>query len=313
MRATERESLLSLGRLLQSANYTFTTVTPESHRRVMTRDTQARTCRDVFGWNKYFSVENVSPAMLTLLEEAGQVDQSARGLRSKVRYSTYGKLMFIHSAFPTSNQGSVFFGPDTYRFMNVVRAKLATMDATRLRTVFDVGCGSGAGGIFVRCLIGARDGLKVVLSDINEQALEFSRIGVSLNDAGDIETSLHDIRDGLPLHPDLVISNPPYLVDPEQRLYRDGGGEFGFDLSLQIVSAALEGLTRGGTLILYTGTPVVEGQDLFKAAVTPLIDGPHVSFTYLEVDPDVFGEELDAPPYDVADRIAAVSLVLTKA
>ena len=34
-----------------------------------------------------------------------------------------------------------------------------------------------------------------------------------------------------------------------------------------------------------------------------------VAFIYREIDPDVFGEELDAPAYANAERIAAVALV----
>jgi hypothetical protein len=32
--------------------------------------------------------------------------------------------------------------------------------------------------------------------------------------------------------------------------------------------------------------------------------------TYEEIDPDVFGEELEHPPYDRADRIAVVAVTI---
>jgi hypothetical protein len=35
-------------------------------------------------------------------------------------------------------------------------------------------------------------------------------------------------------------------------------------------------------------------------------------FVYEEIDPDVFGEELDRPAYATADRIAAVGLTAIK-
>ena len=35
-------------------------------------------------------------------------------------------------------------------------------------------------------------------------------------------------------------------------------------------------------------------------------------FSYREIDPDVFGEELDAPAYAHAERIAAVALVASR-
>jgi hypothetical protein len=72
------------------------------------------------------------------------------------------------------------------------------------------------------------------------------------------------------------------------------------------VREALERLRPGGRLLLYTGTAVVEGEDLFRQRLAPLLQGvPH---EYFELDPDVFGEELENPPYKAADRIAVVGL-----
>jgi hypothetical protein len=38
-----------------------------------------------------------------------------------------------------------------------------------------------------------------------------------------------------------------------------------------------------------------------------------VRFSYEEIDPDVFGEELAYPPYDRADRIAVVAVTIEAA
>ena len=54
------------------------------------------------------------------------------------------------------------------------------------------------------------------------------------------------------------------------------------------------------------------GADLFKKAVLELLKDENVKLNYEEIDPDVFGEELEAPPYDRADRIAAVAVVVRK-
>jgi hypothetical protein len=37
-----------------------------------------------------------------------------------------------------------------------------------------------------------------------------------------------------------------------------------------------------------------------------------VRLAYTEIDPDVFGEELDRPPYDRADRIAVVGVTVDR-
>ena len=67
----------------------------------------------------------------------------------------------------------------------------------------------------------------------------------------------------------LIISNPPYLVDRSARLYRHGGGELGFDLSVRIVQDSIDRLYPGGRLFVYTGTPVVDGVDHILAAIAP--------------------------------------------
>lgn len=76
---------------------------------------------------------------------------------------------------------------------------------------------------------------------------------------------------------------------------------------------AIRRLTEGGTLLLYTGTAVVGGVDGFLRAVRPLLEQTGVAWQYEEVDPDVFGEELERPSYVDVDRIAAVTLTLTTA
>ena len=110
---------------------------------------------------------------------------------------------------------------------------------------------------------------------------------------------------------DLIVANPPYLVDPAERAYRHGGGPLGAGLSLRILDAAISRLDRGGTLVLYTGAAIVSGRDPFRDAVLDRLHGSGLSWRYDEVDPDVFGEELDSGAYANADRIAAVVLTAT--
>jgi hypothetical protein len=71
-------------------------------------------------------------------------------------------------------------------------------------------------------------------------------------------------------------------------------------------------LSTGGTLLLYTGSAVINGIDGFREAAERIVSELGSTCAYAEVDPDVFGEELDNPPYTTADRIAAVVLTATK-
>jgi hypothetical protein len=98
------------------------------------------------------------------------------------------------------------------------------------------------------------------------------------------------------------------MRDAGGRLYRDGGGDFGEQLSVRIVREALPRLAAGGTLVVYTGAAIVDGRDRFLDSVLPDLRARSLQYAYEELDPDVFGEELEQPHYAGVDRIAAVGL-----
>ena len=303
-------ALVELGRALQSAGYRFTAVTPETHRRVLNHFQGPNNLQSIFGWNRTFGRNEVAPQILDLLAAASALVEVNGHFRSKVRFATLDDLLFVHSGFPTTEQDAVFFGPDTYRFARLLRASLMNMPANRRLKLVDVGSGSGAGGIYAsRLLPGTTE---LILADINPKALEFSAVNVALNDIPGGETVLSDVLDAVEGEIDLVIANPPYLVDAERRLYRDGGGEFGIALALRIVEQGLARLRPGGRLVLYTGTPILRGVDPFFESVSPVLQLPGLQFVYEEIDPDVFGEELDRQAYAHADRIAVVGLTVIK-
>ena len=60
------------------------------------------------------------------------------------------------------------------------------------------------------------------------------------------------------------------------------------------------------------GTAIVSGRDLFRDAALLAVAEGDFAWTYEEVDPDVFGEELETPAYRTAERIAAVVLNVRK-
>jgi methylase of polypeptide subunit release factors len=225
--------------------------------------------------------------------------------RSLIRFSTIGELLFAHSSYPTSERDSVFFGPDTYRFACAISGLADRYPQFRPGTIVDVGTGSGAGGIFAKSLF--QNASRVVLSDINPKALEFAQINAVLNDC-EADFRQSDILKSVDAAPDLVISNPPYLIDAADRAYRHGGGDWGCALAERILDEALDRLSGEGHLLLYSGAPIVNGVDKFLEAVRPVLRQRVNKFRYEETDPDVFGEELESAPYDQADRIATVVL-----
>src|SRR5690606_37683213 len=108
---------------------------------------------------------------------------------------------------------------------------------------------------------------QLLLTDINPRALHFAGINAGLAGVdqcmlreGDLFTPV-----GAPL--DLIVANPPYLMDDMDRAYRNGGGKLGSGISLRIVLEGLPRLDANGIMILYTAAPVVDGRDIFHESI----------------------------------------------
>lgn len=292
-------ALLELGRALRASGYEFVTVTPETHRAVLERDPRpARDVRDVFGWSRPFAESVLPENLLRLAYDANVIHRDGEFLRSDIRFSSLGRHLYVHSAFPTLAADAVFFGPDTYRFAAFVERSL-----TRCRRLVDVGCGTGAGGLGA-----AGFTERLVLADISARAVRFASINTAL--AGvDAELVESDVLTGVSGAVDAVIANPPYLLDRASRVYRNGGGRHGEALSLRILRDSLQRLERGGRIVLYTASAIVDGRDHFREVAENLCRSAGASFDYSELDPDVFGSELSESAYAGVERLAAVGLV----
>ena len=314
----QSDLLASVLRHVDDAGYRFTTTTPLTHQRLLDYrgGEPGTTLRDVFGWNLPFLAAAVPPDLLDLMTRAGILVRRGAFLKSALRIASLDDLLFTHSAFPTTDQAAVFFGPDTYRFVRFVQSHLPAVISQANPDVplrlLDIGCGSGAGGITVARAL-RRAGLVVdaTLNDINPLALDTSALnaqhaGVSVN------LALGDALDSVAGDFDLIIANPPFLDDAQQRAYRHGGAGLGRALSVRFAADALARLAPGGRLLLYTGVAMLDGTDPFLAELAPLLAASGCDWRYEEIDPDIFGDELSRPIYAHVDRIAAVGLVATR-
>ena len=140
----ERErSLVDLGRWLRTHHYAFVTPTPETHRRVNARPGNefAQDFTSVFGWSRPFE----APLLAKLLHTKVVVPEpDGTHLRAAVRFSTLRDQLYVHSAYPTSAEDAVFFGPDTYRFCTLLSQVIERSDL-----LLDLGCGAGVGGLSI--------------------------------------------------------------------------------------------------------------------------------------------------------------------
>ena len=309
--ATYAHPLVALGNWLRTDGYHFVTPTPLTHARVNARDPlEARNLRDVFGWSRHFRANLLPASVLSWLEQAGMVVNSGGLLLSKVRFSTLGDQLYAHSAYPTTDADAVFFGPDTYRFAGLLENELALRPLAPRARILDVGCGAGPGGI--SAALASIGSPSLVLADINPKALEFAKVNAALAAVDGVEFLESDLFTAVSGDFDLIVSNPPYLVDAAARTYRHGGGELGSGLSERILQQGMAQLAPGGRLVLYTGAAIVDGEDPFFQRVQSLLSGSAWPFRYRELDPDVFGEELDTPAYAHVERIASVALAVQR-
>ncbi|MCF5709707.1 methyltransferase [Pseudomonas syringae] len=306
----DRTALIALAQRLKNGGYRFITPTPLTHQRVNERpeNRTALSLRDVFGWSRIIPESMLPVSEAQGLLEAGIVQRSEDGLKSKVRFSSLNDLLLVHSAYPTHDEDSVFFGPDTYRFAQSISRHLQSTSHPIKRAV-DIGCGTGAGGLLIAH---ARREAQVHAVDINPKALHFAQINADVAGLENLTCSQSDILTGLTDSFDLIVANPPYMKDTQKRAYRHGGDSLGADLSVRIVRESVDRLTPGGSLLLYTGVAMTGERDPFFEAVKEVINHAELAWTYRELDPDVFGEELLEEGYEDAERIAAVELVVTR-
>ena len=302
-------ALLKLLRLLGSRGYRFVTPTPLTHARIVARRSppSAASLRDVLGWSLPFARDLLDEEVMRLLTEAGVIDDTRDGLRSVVRISSLQDRLFVHSAYPTASADSVFFGPDSYRFADLVMREIGADARTGLRIV-DIGTGAGVGAILAACL---KPHSQVTMTDINPEALRLARVN-ALAAGALVEAREGPGLAGISEPIDVAMINPPYIVDCAERTYRDGGGMRGAELSLELAEEALAALAPGGRLVLYTGSAIVDGIDQLKGEMAERAERLGYAMRYWEIDPDVFGEELDKPQYEEVERIAVVAAVVTR-
>ena len=240
--------------------------------------------------------------------------------------------LYFHSSFPTTAADSVFFGPDTYLFLEFMSVELPKLDfqgasaaVSRPRCAVDVCCGSGAGAIHLARHYNSEAStstpVSVVGLDMNDAALDLAHPNATLaNCASSITFTSSDLFAAVAHRSDidLVVTNPPYIATSAQDgpKYSDGGGQQGLGLPLRIVKEGLDVLAPGGYFLMYTGVAVAynqPGRDALLEHLRELETQGNVELVgYRVLMPDMFGEELSNEAYEDIGRIQLVGAVLRK-
>ena len=115
-------------------------------------------------------------------------------------------------------------------------AMLSVIDFLPSDKVLDLGCGYGVVGILAGKLIGEES---VVMCDISERAVEYSKINATLNGVPNINIRLSDGYKNVEENNfTLILSNPPYHAD--------------FSVPKNFIEFGFRKLTIGGKMVMVT-------------------------------------------------------------
>lgn len=305
----QHQALLFLLKFLKQKNYHFTVITPLSHQRILNRNaklkTKAITLLDIFGWNLAFAETDLESSLFAILKENQLIHFQDGHWFTNVRVASLEDQLFIHSSFPTIQQDAVFFGPDTYRFVYHLKQYLSDKPQPFKRGL-ELCCGTSAAAISMAKHY--PDFNEIMVADLNPKALSYSQINASFADLNNITPVYSNLFASIEGQFDLIFANPPYLIDADQRQYRHGGNVLdGNELSFNIVKEGMQHLNSLGCLFLYTGVAIrPNGNPFLEELKNLLTPYSNIKWSYEEIDPDVFGEELEQPAYQHIERIALV-------
>ena len=134
-------------------------------------------------------------------------------------------------------------------------AMLSVVEFLPSDKVLDLGCGYGVVGILAAKLVGEEN---VVMCDISEQAVEYTKKNAIHNGVPHIDIRLSDGYKNVPQNDfTLILSNPPYHVD--------------FSVPKNFIEFGFRKLTMGGKLVMVT-----KRHDWYKNKLTSVFGGVKV-------------------------------------
>ncbi|MGY0398559.1 MAG: 50S ribosomal protein L3 N(5)-glutamine methyltransferase [Ostreibacterium sp.] len=240
----------------------------------------------VFGHGSFNAFDEAHALVLGLLNLPFELDVSyfdAKLTDSEIETLKNGLMQRIEAKKPVPyiTHRAMFMGLEFYvdertlvprsPIMELIDAKFLPYREQSTYSVLDLCCGSGCIGIATAYVLPEVD---VIVSDIDEGAIEVTNINITKHDIGHQVTALQsDLFENMSgCQFDIIVSNPPY-VDAEtvQNLPTEflhepsiglGSGEDGLDITRRILREAIHYLNEDGLLIVEVGA----SSDLLEAA-----------------------------------------------
>jgi SAM-dependent methyltransferase len=130
--------------------------------------------------------------------------------------------------------------------------------------LLDLGCGAGFAAVAA-----AAGGVEQVLgSDVVERCLRFGRLNAALNDLPNVDFVRSDLFDDVAGDFDLIVANTPCAWEEvQQATFATGGGAFGTELPMRMLSESLENLRTDGLIVVVMAAPLIRGRPYVHAAI----------------------------------------------
>jgi len=185
----------------------------------------------------------LEPASFDELRDAGVLEEvGGAAVRSPIRISPFEGVLLAHDPDVIEDPED-----DIVTGLNSAARTLASL-TPRLPAARALDIGTGCG---VQALLVAKHAEHVVATDVNPRALAYTQLSAALNGFDHVET-----REGSFFDPvqgeefDLIVSNPPYVISPDDALvYRDAGLERD-EVSRLAITGAASHLAEGGHAML---------------------------------------------------------------
>lgn len=179
----------------------------------------------------------LGPDLVAGLVETGLFESTADGLRCPLSLRPTGPIVVAADPVIDDPDAEVVIG------INPTAMMLAGLTVRRGgERVADIGTGGG-----LQALAAADHAAEVIGVDLNPRALDLARFNAALNQRTSIEWREGDLFEPLADEQfDLIVSNPPFVVSPEnEHLYRDTP-HAGDDISRIVVEGVAERLVDDG-------------------------------------------------------------------
>lgn len=184
---------------------------------------------------------------------------------SDIRVIPYQDMLLVTDRWDRGIPDFTYLGGDSIECADFLNRYLGVRRFTR---GVDIGAGSG-----IQALVSASRCDEFIAADINPRALDYVRLNAGLNDIPSLTTHQGDFKTQLTGQFDLIVSNPPFrlLPDDERDSNRDGfGGELGIEFTLDIVRALPKLLRNDGEAVITSIAPVVAGENVLLKRLTIL-------------------------------------------